>query len=128
MAVTLTISNLKHIKNFQFEMPSPGAYLLTASNGSGKTTLLTCINRIGNSGAFQRGFRASTHPSVDSHKNASVKYEINGQEVTYTYVRERWSPLPRKNSNLFAKCGYPEVLYIAADAERVDPPPIKRSN
>lgn len=121
MTTKLTIKNLKNIRMLEFELPSPGAYLLTGTNGSGKTSLLTCLSRLRNSGAFQRGFRSSAHNSLDSHRGASVEYQIDGQSVTYTYVEERWAPLPRKNSGLLATCGYPEVAYIAADADRVEP-------
>lgn len=121
MATKLTIRNLKNIEQLKFEVPRPGAYLLTGSNGSGKTSLLTCLSRLRNSGAFQRGFRSSLHASLDSHRGASVQYEINNDSVTYTYVEERWAPLPRRNSGLLASCGYPEVKYIAADADRVEP-------
>lgn len=121
MSTKLTIRDLKNIKLLEFEIPEPGAYLLTGTNGSGKTSLLTCISRLRNSNAFQRGFSSSFHTSLDSHRGASVKYDINGQSVTYTYVEERWAPLPRKNSGLLATCGYPAVAYIAADAERVQP-------
>ena len=121
MTTTLTIENLKNISYLEFKIPLPGAYLLTGSNGSGKTSLLTCLSRMRNSGAFQRGFRSSAHQFLDSHRGASVKYEIGGDSVTYTYVEERWAPLPRRNSRLLANCGYPEVTYIAADGDRVEP-------
>lgn len=121
MATKLTIKNLKNIKRLEFEIPDPGTYLLTGNNGSGKTSLLTCLSRLRNSGAFQRGFRSSVHPSLDSHRGASVEYEVNGVSVTYTYVEERWAPLPRRNSGLLANCGYPDVKYIAADGDRVEP-------
>jgi energy-coupling factor transporter ATP-binding protein EcfA2 len=117
----LTITNLKHIKRLEFEIPKPGAYLLSGGNGSGKTSLLTCLSRMRNSAAFQHGFRSSSHKSLDSHRGASVQYDIAGDCVTYTYVEERWAPLPRKNSGLLGKCGYPEVKYVAADGERVEP-------
>ena len=113
--------NLKHIKKLEFEIPRPGAYLLTGSNGSGKTSLLTCLSRLTNSNAFQQGFRSSAHKSLDSHRGASVQYNIGTDVVTYTYVEERWAPLPRKNSGLLLKAGYPQVRYIAADAQRVQP-------
>lgn len=104
MATKLTIENLKNIQHLEFEIPQRGAYLLTGSNGVGKTSLLTCLSRLRNSGAFQRGFRSSLHPSLDSHRGATVKYEIDENSVTYTYVEERWAPLPRKNSGLLANC------------------------
>jgi len=121
MSTKLTIKNLKNIKSLEFEVPGPGAYLLTGSNGSGKTSLLTCLSRLRNSGAFPRGFRSSTHKNLDTHRGASIKYEIGAESVLYSYVEERWAPLPRKNSHLLATCGYPEVAYIAADADRVEP-------
>lgn len=121
MPTKLIISNLKNIKFLEFEIPEPGAYLLTGTNGSGKTSLFTCLSRLRNRNSFQRGFSSSFHSSLDSHRGASVKYEINGQAVTYTYVQERWAPLPRRNSGLLETCGHPTVAYIAADAERVQP-------
>lgn len=121
MAVTLTLTGVKNISKLVFELPRPGAYLLTGSNGSGKTSLLTCLSRLRNRNAFQRGFRSSAHSSLDSHKGASVRYEINGDSVVYTYGEERWTPAPKRNSNLLASCGYPEVTYVAADGSRVEP-------
>lgn len=121
VAVKITIENLKNIKELVFDVPRPGAYLLTGSNGSGKTSLLTCLSRLKNGNAFQRGFRSSAHSSLDSHRGASVRYDVDGQSVTYTYVEERWAPLPRKNSGLLASSGYPEVTYVAADGSRVEP-------
>jgi len=121
MSLTITITNLKNIKELVFEVPRPGAYLLTGNNGSGKTSLLTCLSRLTNSNAFQRGFRSSAHKSLDSHRGASVRYNVNGQNVTYSYIEERWAPYPRRNSGLLANAGYPEVTYVAADGSRVDP-------
>ena len=119
MPIKLKIQNLKNIKSLEFEIPRAGAYLLTGTNGSGKTSLLTCLSRLRNNNAFQQGFRSSSHESLDSHRGASVQYDINGATVTYTYVEERWAPLPRKNGKLLAGCGYPAVVYIVADADRV---------
>lgn len=68
MTTKLTIQNLKNIKQLEFEIPAVGAYLLTGTNGSGKTSLLTCLSRLRNSNAFQRGFRSSLHPALDSHR------------------------------------------------------------
>jgi ABC-type branched-subunit amino acid transport system ATPase component len=121
MKTTLTIKQLKNIQSLVFEIPPKGAYLLAGTNGAGKTSLLTCLSRLRNSNAFQIGFRSSAHPSLDSHRGASVNYAFNNESVTYTYVEERWAPLPRKNAKLLDKCGYPEVAYIAADADRVQP-------
>jgi AAA domain, putative AbiEii toxin, Type IV TA system len=121
VATKLTVRKLKNIDQLEFEIPEPGAYLLTGSNGVGKTSLLTCLSRLRNSGAFQRGFRSSFHASLDSHRGASVQYEINGDSVTYTYIEERWAPLPRRKGRLLADCGYPDVIFIAADADRVEP-------
>lgn len=121
MATVVTLKGIKNIHELKFEIPAPGAYLLTGSNGSGKTSLLTCLSRLRNGNAFQRGFRSSTHQSLDSHKGASVCYEFDGSSVTYTYGEERWAPAPRKRSDLLTKCGYPEVTYVAADGSRVEP-------
>lgn len=121
MTAKITLRNLKHISQLEFQIPKPGTYLLTGSNGSGKTSLLTCLSRLTNRNAFQQGFRSSPHKSLDSHRGASVEYEIGGDVVTYTYIEERWAPLPRKNSSLLLRAGYPQVRYIAADALRIQP-------
>lgn len=121
MSITVRIENLKNIQKLDFDLPTPGAYLLTGSNGSGKTTLLTCLNRLKNKNAFQIGLKSSIHKSLDSHQGAEITYVVNNDSVTYKYAEERWSPTPRRNSSLLSSCGYPEVIYIAADADRVEP-------
>jgi energy-coupling factor transporter ATP-binding protein EcfA2 len=119
MAKKIVIQGLKNIASLEFSIPSPGAYLLTGSNGAGKTSLLTCLNRLGNRNAFQRGFRSSPHSALDSFVGASITYEIDNDQVSYRYSSERWVPSPRRNSNLLERCGFPAVAYIAADAARV---------
>lgn len=121
MTTTITIKNLKNITELVFKIPAPGTYLLTAINGAGKTSLLTCINRLKNPNAFQKGFKSSSHKSLDSYIGSSVVYNINNDTVTYKYKGERWAPTPRKGNDILANCGYPEIIYITADADRVEP-------
>lgn len=124
MAGTIEINNLRNIQALRFDIPDSGVWLLTAGNGAGKTSLLACIRRIGHSNAFPVHFPSSLRSErLDNHASGSVTYSINGESVTYAYKGERWTPTPKKNSNLFAKFGYPTVTYIGATADRITPRP-----
>ncbi len=122
MATKITIENLRHIHKLEFPIPNNGVWLLTGANGTGKSSLLACMRRIGYSNAFPTHFPTSQKSDrLDSFEGASVRYEVNGAAVTYRYRGERWVPLPRANSRLLQQSGYPSVLYIAADATRIEP-------
>lgn len=122
MSVRITIENLKHIRRLEFSVPNTGVWLLTGANGTGKTSLLACMRRIGFSNAFPTHFPASQKSDrLDSFEGSSVQYEVNGATVTYRYRGERWVPLPKANSGLLRRAGYPSVRYIAADATRIEP-------
>ena len=60
-----------------------------------------------------------SRPSLDNYETAKIVYKINDEEVEYAYRGERWAPRPRKNSHLLGDFGYPKVLYIGANAERI---------
>ncbi|AIO33272.1 AAA ATPase domain protein [Burkholderia cenocepacia] len=118
----ITIKNLRHISNLEFEIPRRGVWLLTGANGTGKTSLLGCLRRIGFSNAFPIHFPASRMSDrLDSYEGASVTYETPGGAVTYTYRTERWVPTPRANSRVLETLGYPDVVYVAANADRIEP-------
>jgi energy-coupling factor transporter ATP-binding protein EcfA2 len=103
-------------------MPNQGVWLLTAGNGAGKTSLLACLRRIGNPNAFPMHFPSSLESeSLDNFSGASVTYSVNGDEVEYGYRGARWASRPRKNSHLLQNFGYPSVVYIGADADRLTP-------
>ncbi|WP_082601684.1 ATP-dependent endonuclease [Achromobacter sp. Root83] len=124
MPVKISIKNLKHIDTLDFIVPERGVWLLTGPNGTGKTSLLACMRRIGERNAFPMHFKVSTQSSsLDSVAGASVEYDINGVKVKYKYSGTRWTPLPRANANALKGAGYPGVLYIAADARRIEPRP-----
>lgn len=124
MTKKITIHNLKHIRELNFEIPNTGVHLLAGSNGAGKTSVLACLRRIGYSNAFAHHFASSQHSeSLDNFHGAKVKYTLNNNSVTYTYRGERWAPSPRSNSRLLRQFGYPSVLYIGATAERITPRP-----
>ena len=124
MAGTIEINNLRNIKTLRFDIPDRGVWLMTAGNGAGKTSLLACIRRIGHPNAFPVHFPSSLRSErLDNHARGSVTYSINGESVTYSYKGERWTPTPKKNSNLFAKFGYPSVSYFGATADRITPRP-----
>jgi len=122
MPASITIQKLRHIRRLEFKIPSTGVWLLTGANGTGKTSLLACLRRIGYGNAFPKHFPASQKSDkLDSFEGSSVKYEFRGREVTYRYGKERWTPTPKANSRLLGEIGYPAVLYIAADAKRIEP-------
>ena len=124
MPINISIKNLKHIKKLDFTIPGKGVWLLTGPNGTGKTSLLACMRRIGERNAFPMHFKASTQSnSLDSFAGASVEYEINGIHVNYMYSGKRWEPRPKANASALRTAGYPGVLYIAADARRIEPRP-----
>lgn len=122
MPTSITIENLRHIKRMDFEIPSKGLWLLTGENGTGKTSLLGCIRRIGFGNAFPLHFPASKKSDrLDSYEGASISYHTPGGDVCYTYRTERWVPTPRSHSKLLSLLPYPAVVYIAANADRIEP-------
>lgn len=122
MPSKITINRLRHISSLEFTIPSQGVWLLTGSNGTGKTSLLGCLRRIGFKNAFPTHFPASRlSGQLDSCEGASIRYETPGGEVTYTYRTERWVPLPKANSSVLETMRYPSVIYIAANADRIEP-------
>jgi energy-coupling factor transporter ATP-binding protein EcfA2 len=124
MPNTITIKNLKHIKNLVFEVPPPGVHLLSGANGAGKTSVLACLRRIGHRQAFAYHFAASQQStSLDNMEGAEIIYQINDRQVTYAYGGERWVPRPRSENRLLNAFGYPDVIYIGATADRITPRP-----
>lgn len=122
MSSKITINNLRHITCLEFPIPEQGVWLLTGSNGTGKTSLLGCLRRIGFKNAFPAHFPASRmSDQLDSCEGASIHYETPGGEVTYTYRTERWVPSPKANSGVLETLRYPSVIYIAANADRIEP-------
>ncbi|AOK40818.1 ATP-dependent nuclease [Burkholderia vietnamiensis] len=124
MPVKISIKNLKHINTLNFTIPDKGVWLLTGPNGTGKTSLLACIRRIGERNAFPMHFKVSAQSNnLDSFAGASVEYDVNGVKVKYQYSGTRWTPRPKPNASALRTAGYPGVLYIAADARRIEPRP-----
>lgn len=121
---TIKIRNLKSITKLDFVMPPKGVFLLSGTNGAGKSSLLACLQRIGSSNAFPKNFKTSQFAkTLDQFENSTITYAVDDIEVEYKYAGQRWVPLPRKNSAVLAKFGYPSVLHIAADATRIEPRP-----
>ncbi|WP_232625613.1 ATP-dependent nuclease [Achromobacter deleyi] len=117
----IIISGLRHISRLEFTIPGQGVHLLTGTNGSGKTSLLACLRRIGDRYAFGMHFpRALSLNNLDSSEGAKITYETPAGTVTYS-AGKRWSPTPRTHSKALLSLGYPSVLYIAANAERIEP-------
>lgn len=100
-----------------------GAYVVTGANGCGKTSLLTALHRMGAHNAFQIGFPGGkTANGIDAINQTEIEYEVNGKKVSYRYNNTRWSATPKSNSNLIKKA-FVDVLFLKADASRVEPTP-----
>lgn len=118
MKKTVTIKNIKNIKNMEFVIPSPGLYIVTGRNGSGKTTLFTCLSRIRNSNAFRVGFPSSnTNDKLDIFLG-KVCYDIDGESVEYSKrTSGKWKP--NKQNKVLELMGYPQVVNITTKDERI---------
>ena len=124
MLGTVEILNLSNVRSMRFDLPPAGVWLLTGANGSGKTSLLPCLRRIGNSNAFPLHFPISLQSTkLDNFDDARIIYKVSGDQVEYAYRGERWAPRPRRNSHLLAEFGYPEVIYVGVNADRITPRP-----
>ncbi|MBJ9279509.1 hypothetical protein I5489_00190 [Citrobacter koseri] len=118
----IIIKKLRHINSLEFDIPGTGVWLLTGTNGTGKSSVLGCLRRIGYRNAFPVHFPASRKSvRLDSNEGASISYSNSNGEVAYTYVTERWSPTPKSASKFLEGLGYPETIYVAADADRIEP-------
>lgn len=118
----IIIKKLRHINSLEFDIPGTGVWLLTGTNGTGKSSVLGCLRRIGYRNAFPVHFPASRKSDrLDSNEGASISYSNSNGEVAYTYVTERWSPTPKSASKFLEGLGYPETIYVAADADRIEP-------
>lgn len=117
----IIIEKLKGIKFLEFELPSPGVYVITASNGSGKTTLITCIERLQNTGALSKHFKQQASWNVDSYTDSKITYKSKkGNSVTYTYreTSNSWRPTP-KNIQAIKDFGYSDIIIIPTLGRRV---------
>jgi predicted ATPase len=118
MVKKITLSNIKHIRSLEFDIPnSSGVYVLTGSNGSGKTTLMTCLLRIGWIRAFQDHFKTGNQ-RIDNFEG-HIKYTVNTKSVKYQYTGQRWPPRPRRNSDIFPEYGFSEVRFLPATGNRL---------
>lgn len=118
------LENIRNVGRLEFEIPDRGVWLLTAGNGGGKSSLLACLRRLGYRQAFPVHFPTSQRSErLDNFDNARITYEINDESVTYSYSGIRWVPIPKKNSQIFDRFGYSDVVYIGATADRISPRP-----
>ena len=123
MPRTITIKNLKGIKNLAFEFPNQnGVYLLVGPNGVGKTTLLICMDRICNPQAFARGFyQPNNVAGYDEYSNSKIEYQNGTNKVVFRKKRSKWSATPRKdNAAQLHSFGFSNSIFIKADSKRID--------
>ncbi len=102
----------------EFEIPSPGLYVVTGKNGSGKTTLFTCLSRICNRNAFRMGFPTTQGNNKLDCFSGYIEYEVDDSSVRYSkHPSGKW--LPSKQGKVFSLMGYPEVKNITTKDERL---------
>lgn len=122
MTRRITIRQLKQIDQLVFNIPQAGVYVLSGTNGAGKSCLLACLLRIGWPNAFQLAFKTSKiSKALDEFTGAQIQYDIGPDSVSYAYSGTRWEPTPKRHSKLLTKLGYAEVVYAAADSQRIEP-------
>ncbi|MCQ9473389.1 AAA family ATPase [Pseudomonas alliivorans] len=120
----VTLSNVKSVKNLEFEIPQRGVWVVTGLNGSGKTSLFGALYRLGAQHAFQKYYKNnSSLDQVDSFNDARIQYSIGGVDVVYRYGGQRWRATPRSNAYLLKKFPFKTVDYIEANGSRVEPFP-----
>lgn len=120
----ISIQNLKGMTSLAFDVPKGGVYLLCGSNGVGKSSVLACMYRLGYSNAFPDFFRTSrVSDRLDSFEKTQIEYCTAGKAVTYVYAGQRWVPRPRKHVDVLSSFGFADVLYIGANASRIEPRP-----
>lgn len=118
----IEIENLKHITYLHFELPEPGVFLLCGANGIGKSSLLACLLRIGDPNAFSQFFRTSSvSQQLNQAEGARITYRTGARSVTYSYGGQRWAPKPKSEASLLGSMGYPTVIYVGANAARIEP-------
>ena len=120
----ILIENTQGIRRLEFTFPdSKGVFLLVGPNGAGKTTLLTCMERICNPLAFARGFITSRSlDEVDQFENAAITYLFVTRSASDLEKRQQNGHLHTKKGSveLLGNFGFPEVVFIRADARRID--------
>ena len=118
----ITISNLKGIKSLEFSFPEEtGVYLIVGPNGCGKTTLLTCLDRIGNSFAFARGFyNVQKNTKYDQYGNAKIEYFVNGRNVVFSKKNVRWVATKKGDSHYLRGFGINASYFVKADSKRIE--------
>jgi predicted ATPase len=113
----IIIESIRNIGRLEFEIPTPGLYIITGKNGIGKTTLFTCINRICNNNAYRLGFPSSNINTFDVFSGA-ISYTVNEDTVKYSRrANGEWRP--DKNSTVLQDFGYPQVFNITTKDERI---------
>lgn len=106
---SITIKKIRGIRELNYPLPTEkGVYLLTGGNGSGKTSLLTALDRLGNQYVFRNGFKDVVR------RGASIIYTIQGERVVYKKKEERWTPTPKKLSQLLGRYAYSKSYFLTA--------------
>ena len=60
---------------------------------------------------------------LDSFSQTEITYSVGDRSVKYIYGGQRWVPNPRKEASVLKDFGFSTVLYIGANAARIEPRP-----
>lgn len=118
----IIIKNVKGIGEMNFELPSPGVHVLTATNGSGKTTLLVCLARLRDKKAFNKNFIQNNPRNVDSYDFSEITFSSHkNNKVTYTYrtTSDSWRPTTPTTTKTLQDFKYAEIVTMLPLNERV---------
>ena len=65
-SVTVTLENVRGIKNLKFKSPPPGLWLITGSNGCGKSSLFAALYRLRERNAFRKLYQSGGLNEIDN--------------------------------------------------------------
>lgn len=113
----ITIRDIRNIKHLDFEIPSPGLYIVTGKNGTGKTTLFTSISRICNNNAYRLGFPSTKLNDYDMF-SGTITYTVDNNTTIYSR-RSNGEWRPNNQLSTLNDFGFPAIINITTKNERV---------